>query len=132
MPGGMPPPAAGLFSEKEVGKVIRRILSLLAAVLMLLPAGCTANPEQDDAPALSLYAINVRKADALLLRCGNSAYLWKTVLSSLLCAGTVRRLFPSKLTIPESAVSNPAMILSVVDLPHPEGPRSVMNSLFLI
>ena len=29
-------------------------------------------------------------------------------------------------------LSNPAMILKVVDLPQPEGPRSVMNSLFLI
>ena len=58
--------------------MIRKTLSLLAAVLMLLPAGCTADPEQDDAPALSLYAINVRKADALLLRCGNSAYLIDT------------------------------------------------------
>ena len=32
----------------------------------------------------------------------------------------------------EKEGSNYTMILRVVDLPHPEGPRSVINSLFLI
>ena len=57
--------------------MIRRILSFLLSVLAALPAGGQADPETE-APALSLYAINVRKADALLLRCGESAYLIDT------------------------------------------------------
>ena len=50
-------------------KVIIIILSLALSLLPLF-SGLS-----DEAPALSLLAINVRKADALLLRCGNSAYL---------------------------------------------------------
>ena len=70
-----------MFSEQEVGKVIQKILSLLLAFLMVLPAGGAADPETDAAaetPALSLFVINVRKADALLLRCGSSTYLIDT------------------------------------------------------
>src|SRR5258705_11483704 len=36
--------------------------------------------------------------------------------------------FPSKLIVPESGVSRPAIILSVVVLPQPEGPSSPKNS----
>lgn len=50
-------------------KVIIIILSLALSLLPLF-SGLS-----DEAPALSLLAINVRKADALLLHCGNSAYL---------------------------------------------------------
>ena len=46
-------------------------------LLALFPAACAEQPAAD-APALSLYAINVRKADALLLRCGSTAYLIDT------------------------------------------------------
>ncbi len=46
-------------------------------LLALFPAACAEQPVAD-APALSLYAINVRKADALLLRCGSTAYLIDT------------------------------------------------------
>ena len=53
-------------------KVIIIILSLALSLLPLF-SGLS-----DEAPALSLLAINVRKADALLLRCGNSAYLVDT------------------------------------------------------
>src|SRR5437868_11403120 len=35
---------------------------------------------------------------------------------------------PSSQTSPASAVSSPAMILSKVDLPDPDGPRNAMNS----
>lgn len=61
--------------------MIQRILSLLLAFLMILPAGGAADPETDaaaESPALSLFVINVRKADALLLRCGSSTYLIDT------------------------------------------------------
>lgn len=61
--------------------MIRRFLSIFLSLLMLLSAaGCAEQAAQQagNAPALSLYAINVRKADALLLRCGSSAYLIDT------------------------------------------------------
>ena len=58
----------------------RKLFSLLLS-LLLLPVSCvgeqSAEPAQES-PALSLYAINVRKADSLLLRCGKSAYLIDT------------------------------------------------------
>ena len=57
--------------------MIRKFLSLITSLLMVFPAAGFADPEAS-APALSLYAINVRKADALLLRCGESAYLIDT------------------------------------------------------
>lgn len=56
--------------------MIRHICLLLSAMLLLLPAAVSA--ETEEAPPLSLYAINVRKADALLLRCGRTAYLIDT------------------------------------------------------
>ena len=59
----------------------RRCILLILSLLMLLSTvGCAEQPAQPaaDTPALSLYAINVRKADALLLRCGSSAYLIDT------------------------------------------------------
>ena len=58
----------------------KKILIILAA-LMLLFAALPALDEDTSAAgekALSLLAINVRKADALLLRCGNTAYLIDT------------------------------------------------------
>ena len=58
----------------------RKLFSLLLS-LLFLPVFCvgeqSAVPGQES-PALSLYAINVRKADSLLLRCGKSAYLIDT------------------------------------------------------
>jgi len=54
--------------------MIRKILTVILASLMLLPA---AMAEEADS-ALSLYAINVGKADALLLRSGDTAYLIDT------------------------------------------------------
>src|SRR5690606_1632613 len=38
------------------------------------------------------------------------------------------RLFPSIRIAPRSAFSNPAMMLSMVDLPQPEGPTIATNS----
>ena len=57
--------------------MIRRILTLLLSFVMTLPAGGQADPKTETS-ALSLYAINVGKADALLLRCGETAYLIDT------------------------------------------------------
>lgn len=50
------------------------LLSLL--VFSLLGSACTG--EMNSEPEMSLLAVNVRKADALLLRSGNSAYLIDT------------------------------------------------------
>ena len=50
------------------------ILMSLLLCLQILPQAQSDNAS----PELSLLAINVRKADALLLRCGNSAYLIDT------------------------------------------------------
>ncbi len=61
--------------------MVRRIASVtMCLVMALFATGCAEQPEQQnrDIPELSLYAINVRKADALLLRSGNSAYLIDT------------------------------------------------------
>ena len=59
--------------------MMRKFLSLLLFVLMAFPfSGLAGQETEADAMELSLYAINVRKADALLLRSGNSAYLIDT------------------------------------------------------
>ena len=51
------------------------LLTSLLVLSLLCSAGCG---EQTEGPEMSLLAINVRKADALLLRCGQSAYLIDT------------------------------------------------------
>ena len=57
--------------------MIRKILACILSLFMILPSGVTAT-EGEDASELSLYAINVGKADALLLRSGKTAYLIDT------------------------------------------------------
>ena len=57
--------------------MIKKMLSVLLSVLVALHAGSAANSDGEEAE-MSLYAINVRKADALLLRSGKSAYLIDT------------------------------------------------------
>ena len=77
--------------------MIRRILSYLIALLMLFSVGgMTAGGEES--MALSLYAINVGKADALLLRSGKTAYLidtgtedsWPALKKALLAEGVIK------------------------------------------
>ena len=51
------------------------------------------------------------------------------VFNCLLWGGTPFIIFPSKITSPESGSWKPAIILSVVVLPQPEGPKKVINSL---
>ena len=56
---------------------MKRNLLICAMLLsLLLPSACAEQPAGSE--ELSLLAINVRKADALLLRCGESAYLIDT------------------------------------------------------
>ena len=57
--------------------MIRKIVACLLLFFLILPPGGMAETGAD-APELSLYAINVGKADALLLRSGASAYLIDT------------------------------------------------------
>ena len=57
--------------------MIRKMTAFLIFTVMLLSAGgCVVTEEES--PELSLYAINVGKADALLLRSGKTAYLVDT------------------------------------------------------
>ena len=57
--------------------MIRKILSILLSLLMSLMAGVSAASDPE-VPEMSLFAINVRKADALLLRSGETVYLIDT------------------------------------------------------
>lgn len=56
------------------------VISLLTLALVLLPLGfsCAESAAGSGSSEMTLLAINVRKADALLLRCGSSAYLIDT------------------------------------------------------
>ncbi len=47
---------------------------------------------------------------------------------SRLCGGAYVASFPSIQTSPESGCTKPAIIISIVVLPEPDGPRSVRNS----
>ncbi len=57
--------------------MIRTFLALILSLLMALPACGTASSDPG-VPEMSLYVINVRKADALLLRSGETVYLIDT------------------------------------------------------
>ena len=57
--------------------MIRKILASLLILLMTIPAGGTAETGTEG-QEMTLYAINVGKADALLLRSGETAYLIDT------------------------------------------------------
>ena len=48
------------------------------------------------------------------------------------CAGMLLITVPSKSISPSSILLNPAIIRRSVVFPHPDGPRSVKNSPFLI
>ena len=58
----------------------KRLLICTMLLSLLLTSGCAEQPAEPE--ELSLLAINVRKADALLLRCGESAYLIDTGVKS--------------------------------------------------
>ena len=54
--------------------MIRKILSILLSLVMTLMSGVSVASDPE-VPEMSLFAINVRKADALLLRSGETVYL---------------------------------------------------------
>lgn len=58
--------------------MFRKVIPLLLSFLFLLYCLPAAAVEGEDTPVMTLYSINVRKADAHLLRCGGSAYLVDT------------------------------------------------------
>src|SRR5581483_1895298 len=66
--------------------------------------------------------------------CGQTAYDWNTMPMSRSCGGTRMprsgsdTVLPSIETEPAAISSSPAMHLSVVLLPQPDGPRSETNS----
>ena len=60
--------------------------------------------------------------------CGNSAYCWKTVLTSRLYGGVPTASTPPIRISPSSGCSKPAIIRSDVVLPQPDGPSSERNS----
>lgn len=55
---------------------------------------------------------------------------WNTIAMSLFWQETVSQFLPSIITLPSFCFSNPAIILKIVDLPHPDGPNSTKNSPF--
>ena len=60
--------------------------------------------------------------------CGNRAYCWKTVLTLRRYGGTFDTSTPSSRTLPDVGSSKPAIILSRVVLPQPDGPSIEKNS----
>src|SRR4029077_2815461 len=60
--------------------------------------------------------------------CGNSAYSWKTVLTSRWRAGSKVTSTPPSLITPAVGCSNPAIIRNTVVLPEPDGPRIANSS----
>jgi len=59
--------------------MIRKFIAMLLSLLMSLVSGIgMGTATEPETPELSLYAINVRKADALLLRSGETVYLIDT------------------------------------------------------
>src|SRR3954468_17275686 len=60
--------------------------------------------------------------------CGNSAYCWKTVLTSRRYGGVPTASTPPIRISPSSGCSKPAIIRRDVVLPQPDGPRSERNS----
>ena len=71
-------------------------------------------------PACSPYATL-----SITFMCGNRAYDWNTILTSRSEAASRVTSLPPMSTRPPLAVSRPAIMRSVVVLPHPDGPSSV-------
>lgn len=57
--------------------MIKKLTAFLLCMFIILPSGGSVGAEKES-PEMSLYAINVGKADALLLRSGKTAYLIDT------------------------------------------------------
>ena len=88
----------------------------------------------------SLRSLRARRGNATFsktVRCGQSAKSWNTNPILRFSGGRLRPKsalktgLPSKRISPASGVSNPAIIRRSVVLPHPDGPRSVVNARLL-
>ena len=98
------------------------LLTSLLVLSLLCSAGCG---EQTEEPEMSLLAINVRKADALLLRCGQSAYLIDTGIkkNSDILLDVLRKEGITKLT---------GVILTHTHADHTGGLKALLESEFVV
>ena len=95
---------------------------ILLTSVLLCSAGCG---EQTEEPEMSLLAINVRKADALLLRCGQSAYLIDTGIkkNSDILLDVLRKEGITKLT---------GVILTHTHADHTGGLKALLESEIVV
>ena len=98
------------------------LLTSLLVLSLLCSAGCS---EQTEEPEMSLLAINVRKADALLLRCGQSAYLIDTGIkkNSDILLDVLRKEGITKLT---------GVILTHTHADHTGGLKALLESEIIV
>ena len=98
------------------------LLTSLLVLSLLCSAGCS---EQTEEPEMSLLAINVRKADALLLRCGQSAYLIDTGIkkNSDILLDVLRKEGITKLT---------GVILTHTHADHTGGLKALLESEIVV
>ena len=98
------------------------LLTSLLVLSLLCTAGCG---EQTEEPEMSLLAINVRKADALLLRCGQSAYLIDTGIkkNSDILLDVLRKEGSTKLT---------GVILTHTHADHTGGLKALLESEIVV
>ena len=98
------------------------LLTSLLVLSLLCSAGCG---EQTEEPEMSLLAINVRKADALLLRCGQSAYLIDTGIkkNSAILLDVLRKEGITKLT---------GVILTHTHADHTGGLKALLESEIVV
>ena len=74
-----------------------------------------------DAGAWDARSLRPKATFSKTLRCGKSAYCWKTVLTGRRWGGSSVMSPPRTRTLPELGTSRPAIIRSVVVLPQPDG-----------
>ena len=98
------------------------LLTSLLVLSLLCSAGCG---EQTEEPEMSLLAINVRKADALLLRCGQNAYLIDTGIkkNSDILLDVLRKEGITKLT---------GVILTHTHADHTGGLKALLESEIVV
>ena len=98
------------------------LLTSLLVLSLLCSVGCG---EQTEEPEMSLLAINVRKADALLLRCGQSAYLIDTGIkkNSDILLDVLRKEGITKLT---------GVILTHTHADHTGGLKALLESEIVV
>lgn len=91
----------------------------------------------DELTILDNFSLNIKKNEFLTLLgpsgCGKTTTL--KIIAGFEYADDGKVIFegiPSKITLPSSAYSNPAIIFKVVVFPQPLGPNNVRNSFFFI